>query len=83
VERRRLHNEELCDVYCSPNISRAIKFIRMSWAGNVAGMGKRRGAYRVLVGKPEGKGELGRPRSRCTIMLTFMFQKWDVWHGLD
>ena len=52
-EWRRLHNEELNDLYCSPNIVRVIKSRRMRWAGHVARMGEERGAYRVLVGKPE------------------------------
>jgi hypothetical protein len=63
-EWRKLHNEELNDLYCSPNIVRVIKSSRMRWAGYVAGMGKRRGVYRVLVGKPEGKKPLGIPRRR-------------------
>jgi len=53
-EWRELHNEELNDLYFSPNIVRVIKSKRMRWAGHVARMGERRGAYRVLVGKPEG-----------------------------
>jgi len=61
---RKLHNEELNDLYCSPNIVRVVKSRRMSWAGHVAYMGDRRGVYRVLVGKPEGKRPLGRPRRR-------------------
>ena len=61
-EWRRLHNEELNDLYCSPNIVRTIKCRRMIWAGNVARIGVRRGVYRVLVGKPEGKRPLWRPR---------------------
>jgi len=60
----RLHNEELNDLYCSPNIVRVIKSRRMRWAGHVALMGEERGVYRVLVGKPEGKRPLGRPRRR-------------------
>ena len=52
---RRLHNEELNDLYCSPNIVRVIKSRRMIWAGHVAHMGEERGVYRVLVGKPERK----------------------------
>ena len=63
-EWRRLHNEELNDLYSSPNIVRVIKLRRMRWAGNVARMGERRGVYRMLVGKPEGKKPLGRPRHR-------------------
>ena len=63
-ERRKLHNEELNDLYCSPNIVRVIKSRRMRWAGHVARMGERRGVYRVLVGKTEGKRPLGRLRRR-------------------
>ena len=63
-EWRRLHNEELNDLYSSPNIVRVIKSRRMRWAGHVARMGEERGVYRVLVGKPEGKRPLGRPRRR-------------------
>jgi hypothetical protein len=59
-EWRELHNEELNDMYCSPNIVRVIKWRRMRWAGHVAYMGERRGLYRVLVGKTEGR----RPRRR-------------------
>ena len=63
-EWRKLHKEELNDLYCSPNIVRVIKSRRMRWAGHVARMGEERGVYRVLVGKPEGKRPLGRPRRR-------------------
>jgi hypothetical protein len=63
-EWRRLHNEELIDLYSSPNIVRVIKSRRMRWTGHVARMGERRGAYRVLVGKPEARRPLGRPRRR-------------------
>jgi len=63
-EWRRLHNEELSDLYSSPNILRVIKSRRMRWAGHVARMGEERGVYRFLVGKPEGKRPLGRPRRR-------------------
>ena len=61
---RKLHNEELNNLYSSPNIVRMIKSRRMRWAGHVARMGEGRGVYRVLVGKPEGRRPLGRPRRR-------------------
>ena len=60
----RLHNEDLNDLYSSPNIVRVTKSRRMRWAGHVACMGEERGVYRLLVGKPEGKRPLGRPRRR-------------------
>ena len=63
-EWRRLHNEELNDLYSSPNIVWVIKSRRMKWAGHVACMGEERGVYRVLVGKREGRRPLGRPRRR-------------------
>jgi hypothetical protein len=63
-EWRRLHNEELNDLYCSPNTVRVINSRKMRWAGHVARMGEERGVYRVLVGKPEGKKPMGRPRRR-------------------
>jgi hypothetical protein len=61
---RKLHNDELHDLHFSPNIVRVINSRRMRWAGHVARMGEGRGAYRVLVGRSEGKRPLGRPRSR-------------------
>ena len=57
-------NEELNDLYCSANIVRVIKSRRMRWAGNVARIKEGRGVHKVLVGKPEGKRPLGRPRRR-------------------
>ena len=64
-EWRRMHNEEPNDLYSSPNIVRVIKSRRMRWAGHMARMGEEREVYRVLVGKPEGKSPLGKPRRRC------------------
>ena len=63
-EWRKLHNEELNDLYSSSIILRVIKSRRMRWAGHVARMEEGRGVHKVLVGKPEGKGPLGRPRRR-------------------
>ena len=63
-ELRKLHNEELCDLYSLPNIVRVVKSRRMRWVGHVARMGDGRGVHRVLIGKPEGKRPLGRPRRR-------------------
>jgi len=63
-EWRKLHNEELRDLYSLPNIVRVVKSRRTRWAGHVVRMGEGRGVYRVLVGKPEGKRSLGRPRRK-------------------
>jgi hypothetical protein len=63
-EWRKLHNEELHILYSSQNIIRQIKSRRMKWAGHVARMGEEKNVYRVLMGKPEGKRPLGRPRRR-------------------
>ena len=64
-EWRKLHSEELSDLYSLSNIVRVVKSRRMRWAGNVARLGEARVVHRVLVGKPEGKRPLGRPRRRC------------------
>ena len=63
-EWRSLHNEERNDLYSSPNIVRVIKSRKMRWAGHVARMGEERAVYRVLLGKPEGRRPLERPRRR-------------------
>jgi hypothetical protein len=63
VEWRKMHNEELHILYSSPDIIRQVKSSRIKWAGHVARMGEERNVYKVLVGKPEGKRPLGRPRS--------------------
>jgi hypothetical protein len=61
---RKLHNDEILSLYFSSNIFRMINSWRMNWAGHVASMGEGRGVYRVLVGRPERKRPLGRPRRR-------------------
>ena len=63
-EWRKLHNEELRDLYSLPSIVQVVKSRRMRWAGHVARMGEGRGVHRVLGGKPKGKRLLGRPRHR-------------------
>ena len=63
-EWTKLHNEELSDLYSLPNIVRVVKSKSMRWAGHVARMGEGRAVHRVLVGRPEGKRPLGRPRRR-------------------
>jgi hypothetical protein len=65
---RKLHDEELHNLYGSPSIIRMIKSRRMRWTGHVARMGEKRNAYRILVGKPQGKRSLGRPRLSGIIM---------------
>jgi hypothetical protein len=81
-EWRKLHNEELHDLYFSPTIVRLIKS-RMLWAGHVVRLGEGRGVYRVLVGKPEGKRPLARPRCRWEDNIKMIFRKWYVWTGLS
>ena len=70
----KLHNEELNDLYCSPNFVRVIKSRRMRWAGHVARMDEGTGVYRVLVGKPEEKRPLRRPKHR-RIILRWIFRR--------
>jgi hypothetical protein len=74
-ELLKLHNEELNDLYSSPNIVRVIKSRRMRWAGHVERMGEGRIMYRGLVGKPEGKIPLGRPRHRWENNIKMDLQK--------
>jgi hypothetical protein len=85
-ELRKLHNEELRDLYSPPSIIRIIKWRKMRWAGHVARMGEKRNASRLLVGKPEVKRPLGRPRCRWVdnIMVDLGEVGWgDVdWIGL-
>jgi hypothetical protein len=83
----RLHNEELNDLYYSPNIVRVIKSRIMRWVGHVAHMGEERGGYRVLVGNPKGKRPLGRPRRRWVDNIRMDLQEvgcgYVDWIGLD
>jgi len=95
-EWRKLHNEELNDLYSLPDIVRVVKSRRMRWAGHVARMGEVRGVHSVLVGKPEGKRALGRPRRRWEDNIKIdlqevgggrgdwmeLFQDRDRWRGL-
>jgi hypothetical protein len=80
---RRLHNEELNDLYLSPNIIRVIKSRRLRWAGHVVRMGEKRGAYRILVGRPEGRRQLGGPRRRWEDDIKMDLQDVGWGHVLD
>ena len=77
-----MYNEEINDLYCSPNIIRVIKSRKMRWVGHVARMGDSRVAYRILMGKLVGD-HLGDPGVDGKIVLRWMFSKWDVgvWTG--
>jgi hypothetical protein len=82
---RKLHNEELHNLYSSPYIIRTIKSRRMRWAGHVAQTGDTRNAYRILVGKTEGKRPLGRSRRRWVdnIIIDVRERGWDVMDWID
>jgi hypothetical protein len=82
---RKLHNEELHNLYSSPSIIRVIKSRRMGWAGHASRMGERRNAYRILVGKPEGKRPLGRPKRRCADNIKMELREvgWDGRNWID
>jgi hypothetical protein len=73
-EWRKLHNEELNDLYSLSSIVRVVKSRRMRWAGHVARMGEGRGVHRVLVGKPEGRDHLGDPGIDRRIILRRIFR---------
>jgi hypothetical protein len=82
-EWRKLHNGELHNLCSRPDIIRQIKSRRMRWAGHVAGMGEGRNVYRVLVGKPDGKRPLERPRRRWEhgIKMDLRAIGWGIWSG--
>jgi hypothetical protein len=79
---RQLHNEELLNLHGSPGIIRMIKSRSMRWAGNVARMGEKRNAYRILIGKPEGNRPLERPRRRWEDNIK-MGLRGIGWGGMD
>jgi hypothetical protein len=80
----KLHNDELRDLYSSPSIIRIIKSRRIRWAGHVTRMREKRNAYKILVGKPEEKRLLGRPRHRWVDNIGWILERWDgvMWTGL-
>ena len=80
---RKLHNEVLNDLYCSPNILRVIKSRRMRWVGHVARTGERRSVYRVWWGNLRKRDHLEDPGIDGKIILRWIFRKWDVGYGLD
>jgi hypothetical protein len=82
-EWRRIHNGERYDLYSSSNIIRVIKSRRMRWAGHVARMGERRGAYRILVGISEGKTIFRKPMRRWEDNIKLDLQEVGWGHGLD
>ena len=82
-EWRKLHNEELSDLYSLPNIVRVVKSRRIRWVGHVTLMGERRGVHRVLVGKPKGKRPLERPRCRWEDNIKMDLQEVRGLWGLD
>jgi hypothetical protein len=79
---RRLHNEEFCNFYASPNVIRMIESERMRRSGHVAHMGKRRNAYKILVGKPEGMRPCRRSRCRCEDNIRMDLGE-TGWEGVD
>jgi hypothetical protein len=82
--QRKLHNEELYNLYSLPSIIRMIKPRRMRWAGHVAHIGAKRNAYTILVRKPEGKRPLGRLRYKQEDNIKMDLQRNKVgWYGVD
>ena len=81
-ELRKLHNEELNELYSLLSIFRVIKSRRMRWAGHVARTGERRSVYRIVVGKPEGNRPLGRPRLKWEDNIKMDLEN-VTWGGID
>jgi hypothetical protein len=79
---RKLHNEELHNLYSSPSIIRVIKSKRMRWTGHVVRMGIKKNSYRTLLGKPKRKRPLGRPRRRCVDNIKMDLREIE-WDGVD
>jgi hypothetical protein len=82
-EWRRLHKKQIYALFYAPNFIRMIKLRRLRWAGHVACMGQRRGVYRILVGKPEGRRTFGRPRHRWKDSIKMDLPEVGWGHGLD
>jgi hypothetical protein len=82
-EWRRLPNAELNELYSSPNIIRVMKSRRIRWAGHVARMEEKRGAYRIVMGGPEGRRPLGRPRRSWEDNIKIHLKEVGWGHGLD
>jgi hypothetical protein len=82
-EWRKLHNEELHNLYSSPDIIRQVKSRRIKWAGHVACMGEERKVYKDLVGKPEGNRPLGRPRRRWEDGIRMDLKEIGLWGGAN
>jgi hypothetical protein len=84
-EWRKLHSEELHNLYSSPDVIRQVKSMRMRWAGHVTRVGEERNVYKVLVGKPEGKRPLGRPSVGGKMGSERILGRlvWGVWIGFD
>jgi hypothetical protein len=81
---RKLHNEELHNLYSSPSKIRMIKSRRMRWAGHLAQMGQKRNAYRIFMRKPEGRRPLGRPRCKWVDNVKMDLREIRMgWCGLD
>jgi hypothetical protein len=81
---RKLHNQELHNLYALPSIIRMIKSKRMRWVGHIAGMGAKKNAYRILMGKTEGKRPLGRPRHMWVDNIKMDLREIGRgWYGLD